>query len=383
MMGSHDDKPHISTSQMETLAKCPARYEFRYVEGIKSPPGVAALIGSGTDRAVSADLENKILTGDLLETEAVEALAADATRAGWEADKPALDEDEKAQGEASVLGAAIDTAVSLSRLHHVDVAPGIAPLAVQERFRIELKGWPLDLVGIKDIRTANAIRDTKTSGKSPAEDAADKSIQLTAYHLDSTLRGAPPDFVALDFLVKAKTPKYVERRSTRTASDHNALLRRIEVASTAIRSGIFPPTDPTNWWCSAKWCGYYSRCAHGGRAAVSVPFGVVIIPAIEKPRAPSPWGDDDDAPAAPSAPQWQEAAAYPAEVKIEPQPTPQAAPAPDPDPMPDWATPRFGGEVTPELVVSVPAPVTTPTARKRAPRVAELSKALNDALGKK
>lgn len=261
-------KPHLSVTQISMIALCAKRYEFRYIEGIKSPPGVALVLGKGGHQAVEADLRAKMATGSLLAAEDVAQRAAEAVRAEWEKEPPDLSEEEREEGAAKVLGRTVDSAVSLAGLHHREAAPEIQPTAVEAGFRLELDGFPFDIIGFKDVEEANRIRDTKFKGKSPPADAADKSMQLTLYHLESATRGLDVE-VQLDCLVANQRPKYVPLRSRRTTEDHARLLRRVEIATRQIQSGIFPPTDPTSWACSPRWCGYWDRCDFGGKQKVS------------------------------------------------------------------------------------------------------------------
>lgn len=256
-------KPHLSISQLTMLARCGEQYRFRYIEGIKAPPGVSLIIGSGTHAAIEADLREKLRTGELLPDAAIADVAADATRERWANDGPVVHEGDPGEGEA------VDTAVALAQAHHRQLAPQIAPVALERGFVLDLPGFPFDLMGYVDIEEAARIRDTKTAAKSPSGPEADQSDQLTLYHLDATVRGKSPT-VALDYLVKTKVPKVVTLESTRGPEDHARLLRRVEIAAKVIQAGAFAPTNPDNWWCSAKWCGYYERCAFGARKAVSV-----------------------------------------------------------------------------------------------------------------
>jgi hypothetical protein len=66
----------------------------------------------------------------------------------------------------------------------------------------------------------------------------------------------------MDYLIDIAIPKAVPFKSTRTVSDFQVLLRRVEVAAKALQVGIFVPARETDWWCSEKWCGYYPECKY-------------------------------------------------------------------------------------------------------------------------
>lgn len=256
-------KPHLSDSQLRMLMRCPQQYEFRYKYGLRAPPAVAMVVGTGTHGGIEADLKNKIATGELLPTEAVKDAARDAFAAAWEKETPVAVEGDPSMGEA------VDQAVSLAALYHGVIAPSLNPVGVEISSRLVLDGFPWDIELRKDVETDTHIRDTKTMGKAPTQDAADRSEQLTLYSLDAAVNGHDKA-VALDCLVKTKVPKAITVTSTRTADDHARFLRRVEVSARMIESGIFPPTNPDNWWCSKKWCGYWDRCDFGGKKSVTV-----------------------------------------------------------------------------------------------------------------
>lgn len=257
------NKPHLSISQLNMLARCGEQYRYRYVEGIKAPPGVQLVIGKGTHGAIEKDLANKIEWGELLPDDSIADFAADATRKAWQEDAPVLGEGDPDEGGA------VDTAVALATVHHRELAPVIEPVAVERKFRLELPDFPFDLVGVIDVEETTRIRDTKTSSKTPPADAAHVSDQLTMYHLEAATRGESKT-VALDYLVKSKQAKALTLESTRNEQDHARLLRRVEAAAKVIQAGAFTPTTPDNWACSPKWCGYWDRCAWGSRKAVTV-----------------------------------------------------------------------------------------------------------------
>lgn len=281
---SHDDepktdKPHFSTTSLNMLARCPKQYELRYIDGLIQPPGVALTVGKATDQAVTADLQHKIDSGELLADEAVEEAARDALLLHWDADPPELDEAEKTVGVAKLRGEAVDQTVALARLHHDEIAPDLRPVAVQKAWRVEIPDSDRDALGFIDVVEATpaggqAIRDTKTAGKSPSAGTADVSLQLTMYALASWAESkALPEYLTLDFLVKTKTPKAVVQTTRRAEDQLAALLERMALASAVVKAGVFMPTDPSNWWCSKKFCGYWaSACPFGKRAVASVSF---------------------------------------------------------------------------------------------------------------
>ena len=159
-------------------------------------------------------------------------------------------------------------AVSLSGLHYDVVAPTIEPVAIEEAFVLTLKNFPVDLSGRKDIREANAIRDTKTAKTSSTlPEAGVPTLQAIMYSLAERKAGRRTSLFITDGLVKTKTPKYVRVDNIATEEDGKRLLARVEAACNlieAVRKGAagFQPAEPTHWRCSRKWCGFADSCPY-------------------------------------------------------------------------------------------------------------------------
>lgn len=256
-------KRHLSVSQLNTLTRCPQQFYHRYVLGEKRPPGVALVIGKGVHAAVEKDLGAKLEWGELLPDDSIADFAADATRRLWKQDEPVRTEDDPDEGGA------IDEAVKLAELHHEKVAPVVEPVALERPFVLEVPDFSFDIKGVVDVEETNVIRDTKTSAKAPSGNPATKSLQGELYTLEAKVRGHDKAFV-LDHLVRGKTARYIPSHATFTENDHRSFLKRVEQFGKMVESGSFPPTDPTNWACSAKWCGWWDSCDWGARQKVTV-----------------------------------------------------------------------------------------------------------------
>ncbi|MDP9135239.1 MAG: PD-(D/E)XK nuclease family protein [Actinomycetota bacterium] len=265
-------KPALHYSTLATLSRCGMQAYHRYVEGRISPPGVALIVGKAVHQASEADLVSKMETGALLPEGAVEELAAEALDATWEGEEPLLSDEDRERGVAVVRGEAKDEAVSLSKLHHDEVAPALAPIAVERRLRLELVGFDYDLEGTIDVEEADTIRDRKTSSRAPAEDEAVGHPQLETYAMmRKVIDGRDTKEVALDYLIKStKKPRAVTVKA-RAPREFTSILRRIEAASRVFQSGAFYPVDPTGpsgWVCTPRFCGYFATCPYGARRKV-------------------------------------------------------------------------------------------------------------------
>jgi len=228
------------------------QYYWRYIEGIKEPPGVALLMGQATHRSIQRNLEQKIETGVLLPLEEAQEIARDELNKRWSREEVKLSDAEVEEGIKNVKGRAVDASVRLSTLHHAEIAPMLNPSHVERRFTLELDGYPVDLQGVIDVEDQDGdsiiVRDTKTTGKSPNPTDADTSEQLTFYSLGVEVEeGRKPDKVTLDTLVNTQTPKKVILESTRDDADHEVLLRRIERAIEVIEKEAFIPANPSSY----------------------------------------------------------------------------------------------------------------------------------------
>ena len=267
-------KKHLSISQINMLSRCAEQWRRRYDLGEKIPPGFSRIVGKVVDGTSTTNLTGKMKGEGLMSIEAVGDMAADAFGPCWEEEEKiaeaevVLTEQEAALGVDKAAGLAKDKSIRLAQLHAREFAPIIQPTHLQRRIEVELPGYPYDLLGYLDIQEGlRAIRDTKTAAKTPAKDIADRDDQLTMYAMmvyknDGTI----PDALTLDYLIDLKTPKATVFATKRTVEDFDPLLRRVEVASLALEKGVFVPARETDWWCSERWCGYFSSCAYVKRS---------------------------------------------------------------------------------------------------------------------
>lgn len=256
-------RPHISNSQLEMLSKCGEQYRRRYILGEKDPPGVAAIVGKGVDKAVNVNLINKKDKGELLPVEEVLEVARDQVVTGWR-NGIRLTQDEAKEGPKRVRGEAVDKAVRLADTHYHQTAPILQPTHVQRPWSIELEGYGIDLIGYIDVQEgAVRVRDTKTGSKSPNKACAQESEQLTVYAMAvHVLDGKGPVEVALDYLIDTQRPQAKSYYSTRSVDDFAVLLRRVETHLAALEKGVFVPARESDWWCSRKWCGFWETCPY-------------------------------------------------------------------------------------------------------------------------
>lgn len=253
--GPGETRPHISPSWLRDMEQCGQYWLYKRVERRPYPASPAMHRGTGAHAAIQADLAAKRDTGDLLPLEAVREAAAAGVEAAWNRQMTLVTERDGAT-PAEARGRATDTAIAAATAYHEAIAPTVQPAALEERVRVELLGYPVDLLGIIDVREqSGAIRDTKTTGKRPDADAAERSLQLTAYALARrALTGAYPPSVHLDHLVVGKKQvEPVTQSAARGDADARSFLLRVERALQAVEREVFLPAPEGAWNCSQRW----------------------------------------------------------------------------------------------------------------------------------
>lgn len=258
---------HLSWSQMNTLQRCGEQYRRRYVKRDVVPPGIALLRGRATHKANEKNLLAKMETGELLTVDDVLQAASDAfdEQASGEF---LIDGDYEGMEIAEALGTAKDESVALAGLHAEKVAPSIEPTAIEVRIEIPpSNSLPVKFVSILDlIDRSVAVRDTKTTRKSPQADAAHGSDQLSGQALAFRARyRKPPEELSLDYLVrttKKKETKHVRLPTERTVADLGVFVRRAQAATRMIEVEVFLPAPADSWACSPRWCGYAETCPY-------------------------------------------------------------------------------------------------------------------------
>jgi PD-(D/E)XK nuclease superfamily len=299
LLGAHEGRvpaePQLDiwhVSALTALLRCGEQYRRRYIERERIPPTTPLLRGTAVHRGVNAGLLEQRRAQEPAPVDLYEDVAASEIERARHGGATFTAEEHSA-GVATTWGRLTDRVVRYAGGYGRRVAPGVSPVTVERRVTVRgllpgalLRGT-LDLVDAADA--VETIVDTKTTERAPQADAADRSLQLTMYSLlrtaergadgrpqprsDAQIEPPAPDPVALDYLVL--TPKtnqftYTRLRSSRTARDRGALVRRIEMAARAVRAGVFMPADPqTDWWCSEKWCEYATTCVYfiGRRAS--------------------------------------------------------------------------------------------------------------------
>lgn len=260
-------KPHLSPSSLGMITRCACQYEWRYVKKVIAPPSIALIVGGATHESVEKDLTAKMTTGLLLPDKEVESNAETAFTTKLQTEQEAAGAEVVFDEEADV-GSAKDLVIGLSTLHHRDLAPTLAPIAVEREIVVSVDGYPYDLMGYIDVQEQGKVRDTKTKGKTPPPNSMERDLQFTFYSMAVEINDGYAPECYMDNLVKLKTPKIAVLSHKYNKGDYEQLLRRFEYAARMIEAGMFPPCDPSSWMCGERYCGYWSRCDWGAKQKV-------------------------------------------------------------------------------------------------------------------
>lgn len=262
-----ESKPYLSWSRIETFLLCNVLYDFVYNQGKRRPGSAAKHTGSSVHHGAKLDLTAKIETGSLLELGAVQEAARDELNRLWDGEDLLLNEKEKEKGEKKVKGEATDLVVRLAGTYHVDLAPKLDPIAVEQKWELRCEGYPYDLLGYRDVTERDGtIRDLKTTGQKPKAMAPNHLLQLSMYGLMNVAKAKPLPVVAADYLTKTKEPEVVTFTDRLTDRHMDRIKAYIESAQAGIDAGLCVPADPKSWICSPGWCGFWGReCKYGGK----------------------------------------------------------------------------------------------------------------------
>lgn len=261
-------KGGLSITSIETLLKCGEMFRRRYILKQRSPVTIDMIVGRAVDDSVTLNLDRKMIKDQFMSIEEITDLVLDryrkAIREARESDEGILLKKKEAlAGKEESIIEGEKKAVRLAKIHAIEVAPKLHPIHLQRSLSVELPDHPFDIGGVIDIQEVDAVRDTKTKGKTPPGTVADEDEQLTVYAMLVYLHdGAIPPKLILDCLIDNKTAIYRPFETTRIEEDFDVLLERIAVANYAIQCGVFLPARQSDWFCGEYQCGYWPTCKY-------------------------------------------------------------------------------------------------------------------------
>lgn len=236
-----------SVSKLQDYLRCPAYFQFRHLAELPERPAAEPMLG----RAVHAGIEH-LIRRELGDPDAVAPAEAAMYVVAAEADAECWSEADTTPQEAA------SEASALIELYRREALPQFTPLAAEQRVEVQVAGVPFTIV-LDVITTGGYIRETKTSGRRPAQHDIDKSLQATALSLGfRELYGTPEQGIVYDYLIRNRTPVYARYETARTERDHDQLARTLEGVMEAVAREIYPP-NPCSMFCTRK-CPFWTAC---------------------------------------------------------------------------------------------------------------------------
>lgn len=282
MISPKATKPQLTNSMLTELWTCGIRFQRKYGarfgvwhEEEKTMPNVAMAVGSAVHRVVEASIKRKIEEGATPPREQVGDLARDEFSGIVQAGL--FMTENEAQDKDSVVNKAEAQAIALSQLHHDFVLPEIRPVKVEQKFVLDMTGWPFDLAGRIDlIEEDDTVSDVKTTGKTMGVECA-SSMQMATYWLAAEktkeIIGRLPKFSIIYQLIKTKIPKFDKSVATPTPLMFVPVMDRFSRAVKlieAVRKGHcdFPAaaTGANQWACKSNYCPFHATCPAWSRS---------------------------------------------------------------------------------------------------------------------
>lgn len=280
-------KSYLSASSIGTFLKCPKQFEFRYVEGIISPPTAALLAGTamhtGFEQYYKDILEG---TSNRMTSKMVGELA-----------QITLEENAKNQ-EVELEGEVKDEAmlhVALASESYINnVGKYVEPIAVEEEIRYTSK-CGVDILGFIDLTRrpiecestyfenflmqseedqfpSVILNDYKLTNKKWNLNQLSNSLQFNLYAIGTDIRD-----IEICNLTKVKAAKKLPKKSQSEnvvdimsnfrllrhhfdGRDFDHVENLIEKVARIIHEGLFMPCSMDSWCCNENWCGYWNLC---------------------------------------------------------------------------------------------------------------------------
>jgi hypothetical protein len=254
---------HLSPSSYDQFIRCPAQWELVRIEGIKIPPAIAMLVGSGTHGAAEVNFKQKITSG--VDLPVADFKDAAATRFRQEAEKSGVSVPrDELPALKRLLSDGRDRAIRFAECMAKEVAPTIQPIAVERMITIQDPSLPIPWVGVIDVATDTTLVDWKTAGKKWPAGRENRETQMTVYNQMYQFEyGLSPELGFGVFSDNTKSGALYDYRMTeRTSDDWKALCRGAETMIRMIQADLFPPCPPGSWNCSQTYCGLWVVCPH-------------------------------------------------------------------------------------------------------------------------
>jgi len=270
------DLKSVSFSKLNTFARNPENFFFRYVLGLKMPPAKAFIQGRSVHSGLESHYIQKVQDRKGLPIDEIVTIYDKTLKAEQETylqDFEATSDflpPEYIKNEAETNFTEIrEVGIKGLEIYKEEVDPGLQPKEVETKFSLATDR--IDITGRIDIIDEQGwIRDHKTSKRAPQSDDAEDDDQLKIYDLAFRTRyGYKPKGYRKDFIVLTKQPKIVScKADVMTDYRMKELLRNlnsmIQLMELTIERNLWHNWTVEKWAKDPKWNGYWkvSRDLH-------------------------------------------------------------------------------------------------------------------------
>jgi len=274
----------ITQSIVNQIGRCPVQFEFRHIKGLIVPPGVAARKGSAAHKG--AEIAHRYRVDHNNANPPVE-LIQDTTRDEFLRlvnDEGVIipKEDLYVEGKNKILANAQDQAILLAKSYVENYLTNwVDKIALFEKRLYADVGIGIPISGKPDLVADGINNDVKTSGMRWTDGAERFEVQPTMYRLllrengfgvlDSrytvltNMSNGPAKNIHDGTIWDTENRVCIDVLDTeRTDEDEKKLIYKLEIYIEMIEKGLFPPCrqGKGSWWCSPRYCGYYSMCKY-------------------------------------------------------------------------------------------------------------------------
>jgi hypothetical protein len=251
--------------------RCGEQFRRRYIGGEVIPPSIAAGRGTAVHKANKVNLKAKVVGKRDLPLADLQDVTRDAYVQTFQSAGVYIPKEELPAKER-LLNDGLNDALRCTKIYKEEVAPQINPVEIEKPFEIDV-GLDLPLAGRMDYQEEPRVGDIKTTSLKWQENRIEKEIQPVFYsYVHEKETGIRPEFVYHILIARrnkkgAPTSEGYQIQKLKPSMQHyKALFAKLELMIRMLKTGVFPPTNPTNWVCSPKWCGYWHTCEYVGNS---------------------------------------------------------------------------------------------------------------------
>jgi CRISPR/Cas system-associated exonuclease Cas4 (RecB family) len=256
--------------------RCPAQFEKRYIHNMIIPPGVSARKGTSVHTGAEHNYKHVVSKGEQAPLDEVQDATHDEFMRLVKDEGVWFSPDELPEKE-KILYKSLDESIQSATFYHKTFAKEDKEIAlVERRLKASIPNGDMILSGKPDVVADGKLIDIKTAGKRWNPHREDYEIQPTIYKLllrENGFGDLDAEYRVITNASRKPKSKGViwddetkvcgdVRKAERTKEHELGLYATIDVITKMLDKGMFPPAPPSSWWCTPKWCGYFSLCPY-------------------------------------------------------------------------------------------------------------------------